>query len=99
MIYLSYPKKITNNLFKVKKFSGTNFILYNKSSYKHVLKWERGHIDFYLSSLSNNNTLNTYITYPFVGKTSPDYSDIKKKKTNYMPKFNYYENKLKKLIN
>jgi len=96
--FLSNPIKITDNLFKIKKFSGTNFIMYNKSAYEKILKWERGHIDCFISNLSKNNKLNIYITYPFIGKSMPDYSDIKKKKINYMPKFNHYENTLKKYI-
>ena len=89
--YITYPTMISANLFKIRKFSGTNFILYNKSSYKTILNWTIGHIDNYYSFLSDSGHLNVFITFPFLGKTESEYSDVKKKKINYKHLFDKYE--------
>lgn len=87
-------KKITNNLCKLKKFSASHFIIYNKTVFNKVLEYKKGNIDIFLSNKIDTDNLNVYCSYPFIATQSICYSDIKKKVKNYN---SFFEKSLKKV--
>lgn len=77
--------RYNHNLVKIGDFSGTQFMIYNNSSYCSVLKWNADtnkSIDRYLGELSMKGDLHIYCITPFISTQFSGYSTIRKKYTD-----------------
>lgn len=73
------------NLVKIGDFSGTQFMIYNHTSYSDVLKWNADtnkSIDRYLGELSSRGDLHIYCITPFISTQFSGYSTIRKRFTD-----------------
>lgn len=81
-------KRISPNLVQLGDFSATHFMVYRKSSYKRILKWNGGcNIDRYIGRLAKSGVLNVYCATPFIATQFNGYSTIRKCYTNDSEQF------------
>lgn len=78
----------STNLFELKKFKGTHFIMYNRSVYDKVLEYKQGDIDRFLSVIINKKNIKIYTCNPMIAVQADGVSDISHKYMNFTNKFN-----------
>lgn len=97
---LRVKQKINNtDLFELKKFNGTHFIMYNKSVYDKVLEYKQGDIDRVLSVMIKTHAIKIYTCNPMIAIQVDGVSDILGKYMNHTRKFNSCINYMNNYVN